>query len=155
MEKRKYTVSLNASKMAKRIHDREGNIYDKRVIENILDMYMDECYKALLAGERVHISNVGTIIPEVKTCISFNLPVCNKENGNPPYTKLRISRNVHMGEDMNRVLMRNIKNGIYGLEKLPFGKQQLDLLKDGGFIPEDVDIAEIQFPVEKEDAEEE
>lgn len=41
-------------------------------------MYMEECQKALLRGDRVQISEVGTIIPEVKTCESFNLPQCNK-----------------------------------------------------------------------------
>lgn len=131
--------ALTPYQMAKRISDREDNIFDKRVIAKILDMYMDECYKALLSGERVQISKVGTIIPEVKTCISHNLPICNKDSGNPPYTRFRISRNNHMREDMNRALMKNIKKGIYGLEKLSFSKQQLDILKDSGYISEDVE----------------
>lgn len=138
MEKRK----LNASQMAKRIRDRKDNIYDEKVIKKILDMYMDECREALLKGERVLISKVGTIIPEVKTRISFCLPNCNKEGGNPPYTTLRVSRTYHLREDMNRLLMKNVKNGIYGLEKVPFSKQQMDILKNGGFIPENVEMEE-------------
>ena len=140
MERAKRPTSLTVSKMAKRISDREDNIYDTRVIGNILNMYMDECRKALLSGERVQISKVGTIIPEVKTRISYSLPVCNKEGGNPPYTTFRISRNNHMREEMNRLLMQNIKKGIYGLKKLPFNKQQLDILRDSGYIPEDAEI---------------
>ncbi len=132
--------ALTAYQMAKRISDRDDNIFDKRVIANILDMYMDECQKALLSGERVQISKVGTIIPEVKTRISYNLPNCNKDSGNPPYTTFRISRNHHMKEEMDRLLMQNIKKGIYGLEKLPFNKQQLGILKNSGYVPEDAEI---------------
>ena len=123
--------------MAKRICDRKDNVYDKRIIENIVDMYMEGCYKALLAGERVQVTRVGTIILEVKTRISYNLPVCNKDSGNPPYTKFRISKNNHMREAMNRILLQNIKNGIYGLEKLPSEPQQINILKNSGYITDD------------------
>lgn len=140
MARVKGTKALSAYKMAKRISDRKDNVYDKRIIENILNMYMDECRKALLSGERVQITKVGTIIPEVKTRLFYNLPICNKEGGNPPYTKLKISRNDLLGEAMNRALVKNIENGIYGLEKLPFSRQQFDILKDGGYIPEDAEL---------------
>ena len=41
-------------------------------------MYMDECKKALEEGERIEISKVGSIIPEVKVHEgNFNLPMCN------------------------------------------------------------------------------
>lgn len=138
--RKKYVKSLNASKMAKRIRERNDNVYDEKVIQNILNMYMDECYQALLKGERVQLTKVGTIIPEVKSKLSFNLPICNKEGGNPPYTKLRIYRNYHLCDAMNRLLIKNIKNGIYGLEKLPFSKKQMDILKNRGYIPEDAII---------------
>ena len=137
MARVKGTKALSAYKMAKRISDRNDNVYDKRIIENILNMYMDECRKALLVGERVQITKVGTIIPEVKVHEgNFNLPRCNKESGNPPYTKLRIRRNNLLVEAMNKDLTKNIENGIYGLEKLPFSRQQMDTLKKSGYIPE-------------------
>lgn len=139
----KGTTALTSNKMAKRICGREDNVYDKRIVKDILDMYMDECQKALLQGERVQISKVGTIIPEVKTRLSYNLPICNKEGGNPPYTKLRMSRNNTLTEAMNRALVRNIENGVYGLEKLPFSSQQLDILKNAGYIPNDVEIEDL------------
>lgn len=142
MARVKRTNALTACKMAKRICDRSDNIYDKKIIENILKMYMDECRKALLSGERVQITKVGTIIPEVKTRLFYNLPICNKEGGNPPYTKLKISSNDLLGEAMNRALVKNIENGIYGLEKLPFSKQQFDILKGSGYIPEDAELPE-------------
>lgn len=141
MARVKGTKALSAYKMAKRISDRKDNVYDKRIIENILNMYMDECRKALLSGERVQITKVGTIIPEVKVHEgNFNLPICNKDGGNPPYTKLRIRRNNLLGDIMNRLLIKNIESGIYGLDKLPFSRQQMDILKKSGYIPADAEI---------------
>lgn len=138
--------ALSAFKMAKRICDREDNIYNKKlinrqVVTDILLMYMDECRKALVEGERIEISKVGTIIPEVKVHEgNFNLPMCNKDGGNPPYTKLKITRNNLLSNTMNRNLLENIENGIYGLEKLPFSTQQMDTLKKSGYIPENAEI---------------
>jgi len=37
-------------------------------------------------------------------------------------------------------LMENIENGIWGLERLPFDVQQMDILKNSGYIPEDAEI---------------
>ncbi len=68
--------ALTMYQMAKRISERKGNIYDIGTIKNILEAYMDGCYQA-----KIQISNLGTIIPEVKTHNHFNLPVCNKEGG--------------------------------------------------------------------------
>ena len=141
MARVKGTKALSSYKMAKRISDRKDNVYDKRIIESILNMYMDECRKALLSGERVQITKVGTIIPEVKVHEgNFNLPMCNKDDGNPPYTKLRIRRNNLLGDIMNRLLIKNIESGIYGLDKLPFSRQQMDILKKSGYIPENAEI---------------
>lgn len=150
----KGTNALTAGKMAKRICVRDDNIYDKRIIENILNMYMDECRKALLSGERVQITKVGTIIPEVKTRLFYNLPRCNKEDGNPPYTKLRIRRNNLLVEAMNNALAQNIENGIYGLEKLPFSRQQMDILKHSGYISEDAELPEDEIMEEVGSSEE-
>ena len=98
------------------------------------------------------------IFPEIKTRLSYGLPPCNKEGGNPPCTKLRITRNRAIKENMNRQLLQNIENGIYGLAKTPFSKQQFNILKKNGFIPEDAELpddAEIIDDTEIEDDEEE
>ncbi len=137
---------LTANQIAKRIYNREDNVYDKKVITkqlitSILLMYMDECKKALEEGERIEISKVGSIIPEVKVHEgNFNLPMCNKDSGNPPYTKLRIRRNNLFGETMNKILLRNIESGVCGLDKLPFSRQQMDILKKSGYVPENTKI---------------
>ena len=137
---------LTANQMAGRILNREDNTYKKEIIKRVLDMYADEIYKAMLNGERVQISGVGTIIPEIKTHIgNYNMPICNKfhENGNPPpYTKIRISRNWSIKEAMDRQLFKNIENGILGLKKLPFDVQQINILKKSGFIKSDSEKTE-------------
>ncbi len=140
---------LTENQMAIRILNREDNpIYKQVMIRNVLTMYADEVRKALLNGESVQISGVGTIIPEVKVHEGkYNMPVCNKSEGNPPpFTKIRIYRNRGMEIAMNNKLIQNIKNGIYGLEKRLFPKRDFELLKENGYIPEDVEL-----PNEEED----
>ena len=154
--------TLTAFMLAKRICDREDNIYNKKminrqVVTDILKMYMDECYKALINGERIELSKVGTIIPEIKTHKgNYNLPMCNKDGGNPPSTKLRITRSASLYRDMNKALAENMENGIYGLEKLPLSRQQLMILKESGYIPEDAGIDDVEtedVETEEEEAE--
>lgn len=121
--------------MAGRILAREDNLYKKEIVKNILDMYAEEIQKALLNGERVLISGVGTIIPEVKTHRNCFLPTCDNSNHeNAPYTKIRMSRTNALYEKMNQKLLDNIEKGILGLEKLPFDVQQIDILKKSGYI---------------------
>lgn len=134
---------ITANQMAKRILDRGDHIYNKKTIVDILNMYMEECHKALLRGEQVQISKVCTIIPEVKTREGgFNLPICNKEGGNPPYTRLRLRRNNAFVSEMNHTLLENIKNGTLGLEYTPFNKQQIGILKNSGYLTEDMKKAD-------------
>lgn len=137
-----YKNGLSAGKMAARIYNREDNIYKQSMIKEILDMYAQEICKAMMNGERVQISKVGTIFPELKVRLSYGLPGCDKEGGNPPYTHIRISRNRVIKANMNKHLMQNIDNGIYGLQKTPFSKQQFDILKKSGYIPEDAELPE-------------
>ena len=138
-------VGISSSKMAGRISKRADNkIYKTEFIYDILKMYMEEVQRALLKGERVQITGVGTIIPEVKTRECYSLPCCNKAEGNPPYTKLRMTRTNKLHDKMKETLLENLENGIYGLEKLPFSKQQMTYLKNGRFIPEDAELEECE-----------
>ena len=153
-----YKNGLSAGKMVARIYNRADNIYKQSMIKEILDMYAQEINKALMDGERVQISKVGTIFPELKVRLHYGLPGCDKECGNPPYTNIRISRNRAIKENKNRQLLQNIENGIYGLAKTPFTKQQFNILKNSGYIPEDVELpdeAGIIDDPEVEDYEEE
>ena len=130
--------ALSAGKMAARIHNREDNLYKQSVIKEILDMYAKEIYKAMMDGERVQISKVGTITPEVKTRMAFN----NREGGNPPFTRIVISLNRAIKENMDRQLLQNMDSGIYGLAKTPFSRKQMDIMKKCGYIPADAEIPE-------------
>lgn len=129
---------LSIGQMTGRILRRRANIYDKKTVKDVLKMYMDECRKALIKGERVQITGVGTIIPEVKTHMgNYQMSIHNKDDEKSPYTKIKISRNMKLRNDMLEALLSNIENGIYGLEKLPFNAQQIYNLKANGFIFED------------------
>ena len=139
---------LTENQMAIRILNREDNpIYKQQMIRKILNMYSDEIRKAMLNGESVQITGVGTLIPEVKAHQGkYNMPICNRTEGNPPpYTKIRMYRNRKMERAMNSRLIQNIKNGIWGLKNRLFAKRDFEFLKETGFIPEDV-----QLPIDEE-----
>lgn len=133
---------LTENSMALRILEREDNLYKHKMIRDILNMYSDEIRKALLNGERVQISKVGTIIPEVKVHRGeYTLPTCNTTNGNPPpYTDIRMTRTVVMRESMNAKLRENIKNRIFGLRERLFCHRDFDFLKEVGYVPEDAEL---------------
>lgn len=139
MSKRYKTASNN--QMAARIVDREDNIYSKKTIKEILDMYADECAKSLLKGERVRINSVCTIYPEVKTHRSCSFPLCDNEtHENAPYTRVKAFFPKSFKEVMDKQLLDNLKNKIYGLEYLSFETQQITNLKNNGFIPSDEEV---------------
>ena len=128
--------SLTIAQMTRRICEREDNTYSKKVVSDVLKAYMEECKKGLIKGERVQLAGIGTIIPEVKIHRSCSLPTWNNNNHeNTPYTRMRMSRNYSLIQKMNRTLLKNIQNGILGLEELPFSKQQIDILRNSGLIP--------------------
>jgi len=135
---RQYHKTTANNQMAARIADREDNIYNKRIIREILDMYADECKKSLLKGERIRINGVCTIYPEVKTHRSCFFPLCDNEtHENAPYTRVKAFFPESFKEVMDKQLLDNIKNKIYGLEYLPFEKQQITNLKNAGFIEDE------------------
>lgn len=140
---RQSVSKLNENQMAARICNREDNhFYKHQMIKEILKMYSDEIYKAMLNGERVQISKVCTLIPEIKVHEGkYNMPTCNKTEGNPPpYAKIRISDNWEMRETLNKKLMQNIKDGVWGLKKLLFTKSNFEFLKETGYIPQEAEL---------------
>lgn len=123
------------------IAEREDNIlFKKSYISEIIKMYLEECQKALLRGERVLFTGIGTIIPNVDVKEKYNLLKCNKEGGNPPFAYMKMTSNQHFIKKMNQTILNNIENEIYGLEKLPFNEEQMDYLKEKGFVPKDAKV---------------
>lgn len=145
--------TVNENQMAARICKREDNpIYKHQMIKEILKMYSDEIRKSMMNGERVQITGVGTIIPELKVRDGkYTIPQCNKTEGNPPpYTKIRMHENWKMREAMNRKLAQNIKNEIYGLGKLFFTDSQMEFMIEKGLIPEDAVWGDMEEEAEDE-----
>ena len=136
-------TNLSLHQMACRIAKRADNkIYKKEFIYDILKLFADEIQEAILEGNGVKIDGVGTIKPDVKVRETYTLSCCNKPEGNPPYTSFKMTRTQKLKDKMNEKLLDNIKNGIYGFEKLPFTKAQMRILKNTGIIPEDADISD-------------
>ena len=128
--------SLTSNQMATRILQREDNPYKKENVYSVVKFLYEEIGKALMNGERVQITGVGTLIPELKTHIgTYNIPRCNQCEGNPPpYVKVKVSRNKAFREKLNEKLLDNLENGIAGLGETSFSAQQIKILKDSGFI---------------------
>lgn len=130
--------ALTMRQIASRICSRDDNLYSEKIAYEILKKCMDECKKGLLRGERVQLTGIGTLIPEVKTHKKyFNPRTCDNVDEYLPYTKVRVWRNRTLIDEMNQTLLKNIQNGILGLEELPFEKQQITNLKDCGLIPDE------------------
>lgn len=137
--------ALTVNDMSNRILEREEFSNDNDVVKKnfkremiraVLNAYMEEMRLAFLDGERVFMPTIGTLIPEV--CIPegsyYNLPNCQKKDVAPPYTNLRFSRNHNLQNDMNKQLRENVAEGILGLEYLLFTDEQLDALRESGYI---------------------
>ena len=130
--------ALTMRQIASRICSRDDNLYSEKIVYEILKKCMDECKKGLLRGERVQLTGIGTLIPEVKTHKHyFNPRTCDNVDEYLPYTKVRVWRSRTLINDMNQTLLKNIQNGILGLEELPFEKQQITNLKDCGLISDE------------------
>ena len=131
---------IKGARMASRIRDREDNpIFKYSFISDIIKMYEDEVRKALLKGERVEIKGVGTLIPEVKVHKgNYNMPVCKTSEGNPPpIAKIRFTYSRNMEQAINEKLKKNMDDGLYGLQRLPFTRTDFAFLQETGYIPED------------------
>lgn len=135
-------TNLSLYQMACRIAKRSDNkIYKKEFVYDIIKLFADEIQEAILEGNGVRIDGVGTIKPDVKVRETYSLSFCNKPEGNPPYTAFKMTRTQKFKDRMNKKLLENIENGIYGLENLPFTKSQMRILKNTGIIPEDAKIS--------------
>ena len=126
------------SRMTTRVAGRDDNIYHPKIISTILNMYLDECRKALLKGENVQLRGIGTLVPVIKTHRKyFNLQTYENVEEHLPYTRMRMCRTNSLTNEMNQTLRGNIQNGILGLEELPFDEKQITNLKGWGLIPDE------------------
>ena len=137
--------ALTVNDMSERILEREEFSKDndiikknfkREMIRTVLNAYLEEMRLAFLDGERVYLPAIGTLIPEVHVPEGsyFNLPNCQKKDIAPPYTNLRFKFNQNLQNNMNRQLRDNIAEGILGLEYISFTDEQLDTLRESGYI---------------------
>lgn len=144
---KKYQYGLKTDAIAKRITKRTDNVYNIETIQNVIDMYIEECTKALGDGEKVYLGKVGnaigTLIPKVQVPVTCNtayscpLPTHDGEIVRKPHTNIvfRKSRKIH--DNMDKNFSNNIKNGIPGLGKhCMCTKQQIGTLIDKGLLAE-------------------
>lgn len=137
--------ALTVNDMSERILEREefckdDNVvkknFKREVVRAIINAYIEEMKLAFIEGERVYLPTIGTLIPEVRVPEGsyFNLPNCQKKDIAPPYTNLKFKLNQNLQNDMNRQLRENVAEGILGLEYLSFTEEQVDALKESGYI---------------------
>lgn len=142
-EKRNWnrTHGITIQQMASRILRREDNVYFKHdCILDILNMYFDECVKALNNGEKVNFSRLGTLTPTVHTPLSYNIKSLNDDENNPakPFTGIKYTRNQTLKRCMNVTFNNNIKNGYAGLgDKCVCTPMQIGILKQHGLLEND------------------
>lgn len=133
--KKIYKKSLTMPTLAARVYEREDNKYKREIIRDVIKMYFEECENALLNGENIQISCIGTLnahvhIPKSYACSRFNSVV-----GNQPYTSVKYNRGQLFRDKMNNRYRNNVKNGIPGLGgKCMCNKAQQTMLKELGFL---------------------
>lgn len=122
--------------IASRILNREDNLYKQEVIKDILQMYLEECDKALVDGYGVGLDKVGTLIPQVHSPKSY-YPInsMNLEEGNKPYTTVKFNRSKILKSKMDKKYRKNVKDGIPGLgEECMCNTSQRNRLIEKGFL---------------------
>lgn len=143
----KYKYGLKTEAVTKRIVKREDNVYKEEIIQSILDMYFEECIKALENGEKIYLGKVGnaigTLMPKVHVPFTCNtpyacpLPTYEGEISKKPATNIVFRKSRKVQDKMNENFRNNIKNGIPGLsEHCMCTKQQIGTLIDKGLLVE-------------------
>lgn len=144
---KKYKYGLKTDAITKRIAERGDNVYKADMIQNVLDMYFDECFKALENGEKVYLGRVGsalgTLAPKVKvpfTCsIPYHspLPTYDGDIERKPHTNIVFQKSRKIQDKMNENFRKNIEDGVPGLGKQCMcTKQQIGTLIDKGLLEE-------------------
>lgn len=134
---------VTTKQFAERILNREDNPYKKEYIMGILALYHDELNKALKSGEKINLSKVGTLTPEVHTPKSCNLFGDDKREY-LPYMSIKFIRNRKLIETMNARFRKNIEDGFAGLSEhcICTTQQRNTLIKKGFLEGEEMECSE-------------
>ena len=141
----KRVYGLTTKQIAERIMQREDNIYRIEVIRDILDRYCEECTNALLDGEKLNLSGIGTLTPKIHAPVTMNI-FDDGDEKRIPYVTVNYRRNTKLKDRMNRRYRKNIENGFAGLsDKCVCTTQQRNVLIEKGVMEgETIDAGEDQ-----------
>lgn len=105
--------ALSKEKIINRImqNGKEVCCYRKEVLSDVIDLYTKELVKALMDGEKINITGIGTITPKVRQHYGkCHLP--NRKNpygDHMPYIRLYFVQNNRFREKINKKFLRNLK----------------------------------------------
>ena len=100
----------------------------------ILELYHEEIYKALLDGEKINLSKIGTLTPKLHAPISNNLYPDNEDKCQP-YVSIDYVQNRKLKNAASDRFRRNIQDGFDGLsEHCICTTQQRNTLIRKGFL---------------------
>ena len=106
---------VTKKEFTERVMQREDNYYYKyEMIREIINMYNDELRKALMNGESVIISGIGTIVPTVRHRETNFIPPSHPESDYEtlPFVDIHFNKNAKLRDAINGRLRRNLlKNG--------------------------------------------
>lgn len=138
----KRVYGLTTKQIAERIMQREDNIYRIEVIRDILDRYSEECMKALIDGEKLNLSGIGTLTPKIHAPITMNI-FDDRDEKRIPYVTVNYRRNTKLKDRMNSRYRKNISNGFAGLsDKCVCTTQQRNVLIEKGVMEGEIINAE-------------
>ena len=138
----KRVYGLTTKQIAERIMQREDNIYRMEVIRDILDRYSEECMKALIDGEKLNLSGIGTLTPKIHAPITMNI-FDDEDEKRIPYVTVNYRRNTKLKDRMNSRYRKNIENGFAGLsDKCICTTQQKNTLIEKGVMKGEIENAE-------------
>ncbi len=138
----KRVYGLTTKQIAERIMQREDNIYRMEVIRDILDRYSEECTNALLDGEKLNLSGIGTLTPKIHAPVTMNI-FDDGDEKRIPYVTVNYRRNTKLKDRMNSRYRKNIADGFAGLsEKCVCTAQQRNVLIEKGVMKGEIIDAE-------------
>ena len=113
----KRNYGLTVKQLAERIMQREDNLYYRQeFIRDVIYMFCNECVKALENGEKINLTGLGTLTPNIHAPVTMNI-FDEGDEKRVPYVTVNYHRSPKLKDSMNRKYRKNIKNGFPGLSE--------------------------------------
>ena len=113
----KRNYGLTVKQLAERIMKREDNLYYRQeFIRDVIYMFCNECVKALENGEKINLTGLGTLTPNIHAPVTMNI-FDEGDEKRVPYVTVNYRRSTKLKDSMNRKYRKNIENGFPGLSE--------------------------------------